>query len=185
MPPVTLTISPAITPEIPALEALLAPWRDTIGADFIAYRNHLYRVLHFYRGLRGGEELPGPVLAAAVFHDLGIWTDHTVDYLEPSARLAQTWMEREGRQDWAGQLLPMVREHHKLSSYQGDAVVEAFRRADWADVSLGLLRFGLPRTYVAQVRAAFPNAGFHKRLVQLTMGQLRKRPWNPLPMLKF
>jgi len=47
-------------------------------------------------------------------------------------------------------------------------IVKRARRADWMDVSLGALSFGLPRARMRAIFARWPNAGFHKRLVQLT-----------------
>lgn len=47
-----------------------------------------------------------------------------------------------------------------------DWLVEPFRRADWVDVSRGVLAFGTPRTLIAKL-CNWPDAGFHKRLVRL------------------
>jgi hypothetical protein len=177
---------PAILSELPTVEALLPQWRDAIGADYAAYRNHIYRVLHFFRAFTGAElEAQTQAEVAGVFHDLGIWTHGTIDYLEPSAGLAEAWLREQGREAWAAEVLPMVREHHKLSHWGGSSRVEAFRRADWVDVSLGLLKFGLPPAYVREVKQRFPNQGFHKRLLELGMQRMKRHPLSPLPMLKF
>ena len=80
----------------------------------------------------------------------------------------------------------MIRQHHKVRAY-GDhpgSLVEAFRRADWVDVTRGLRTFGLPRAYVAELFARWPGAGFHKRLLQLSLKRLRTHPLSPLPMFK-
>ena len=177
---------PPITPEIAAVEIVLAQYRPALGADYTAYRNHIYRMLHFFRVLNG-EDPAGEARAAvaACFHDLGIWTDRTFDYLEPSARLAEAHLRGQGLGAWIAEVLLMVREHHKLSPYRSSSRVEAFRRADWLDVSLGLLRSGVPAGYVREVRNAFPNAGFHRRLLQLGLRRLLTHPWSPLPMLKL
>ena len=81
----------------------------------------------------------------------------------------------------------MVLEHHKLSSYRGSpgGLVEPFRRADWVDVTHGLVSFGLSRSLLREVFTTWPDAGFHKRLVQLELTQLQTHPWNPLPMLRW
>ena len=73
---------------IPELEEMLAPWRETLGRDYLAYRNHLYRLLHyaFYLALPE-EEARQKLIIAACFHDLGIWSDETLDYLPPSVEL--------------------------------------------------------------------------------------------------
>jgi len=174
--------------ELPVIERLLAPWRETIGVDFQAYRNHLYRLLHFYSAQQAFDaESESPVAVAAVFHDLGVWAHRTFDYLEPSATMADAWLEANGHAGWKAEVRSLIVEHHKLRTYSGAnaASVDAFRRADWIDVSLGLLRFGLPAGYIREVRAAFPNSGFHPRLLQLSLRQLLRHPLHPLPMMKY
>jgi hypothetical protein len=52
------------------------------------------------------------------------------------------------------------------------------------DVSHGLFSFGLPRSLLREVFAAWPDEGFHKRLLQLSLGRLLSHPWNPLPMVR-
>jgi hypothetical protein len=63
--------------------------------------------------------------------------------------------------------------------------VEAFRRADLVDLSLGLVRTGLSREFVRAVRGQFQNAGFHSRLAVLTVQQFRRTPLNPFPMMRW
>ena len=81
----------------------------------------------------------------------------------------------------------MIVDHHKIthSHAKPQSLVESFRRADWIDVTRGLRRFGLPRKFIAAVDAAWPNAGFHRRLVQLTIDRFLKHPLTPLPMVKW
>jgi hypothetical protein len=68
----------------------------------------------------------------------------------------------------------MILEHHKISTYRNhqDWLVEPLRRADWVDVSKGFVTFGLARSLVKEILAAWPNAGFHKRLVMLELDRL-------------
>ena len=75
----------------------------------------------------------------------------------------------------------------KITRYRADAssLVEPFRKADWIDVSGGMLRFRLPDDFVTDVLEAFPNAGFHKKLVTLSVDRLKTHPFSPLPMMKF
>ena len=77
--------------------------------------------------------------------------------------------------------------HHKVSSCggQGDGFVEAFRRADWMDVTAGVVTFGLSRKMLQSLVAVWPRAGFHGLLLRLELRRLRTHPWNPLPMLKL
>jgi len=81
----------------------------------------------------------------------------------------------------------MILEHHKISAYRGneDWLVEQLRRADWVDISMGLITFGLSRNLIREILSTWSSAGFHKRLVQLELNHLRTRPWNPLPMVRL
>ncbi|MFW5442716.1 MAG: hypothetical protein ACKE51_00200 [Methylococcaceae bacterium] len=56
--------------------------------------------------------------------------------------------------------------HHKVTRCINTEypLVEVFRKADLADFSLGLIKGGVSASYVREVRAAFPSAGFHKML---------------------
>jgi hypothetical protein len=58
-------------------------------------------------------------------------------------------------------------------------------RADCVDVTRGVLTSGTPRTRVAQLYGKRPDAGFHRRLIQLELGHLRKHPLNPLPVFRL
>jgi hypothetical protein len=169
------------------LDELLQHYALVLGKDFTAYRNHTYRVINFCSALSAdSEQLPKMTIAAA-FHDLGIWTDETFDYLPPSERLAQAFLAREGRTEWMPEIRAMIHEHHKITRYPSDptGLVEVFRKADWVDVSRGLLTFGLPRQFLREVFSTFHNAGFHKRLVQLSFARLLSHPLNPLPMFRL
>ena len=169
----------------------LTAFREALGPDAAAYRNHVCRVLAFTSRLLPagplGQPLPEPLLQAAVFHDLGIWTDRTFDYLGPSRRLAAGAMAAAGTPGLGAEVEAVIDHHHKLTRYRGafESHVEAFRRADLVDVSLGLIRFGLPGTFVSEVRREFPNVGFHRRLAELTWRQLLRTPLRPLPMLRW
>ena len=169
----------------------LSAYREALGPDAMAYRNHVCRVLAFVSRLVPAEPVGGtlsePLLQAAIYHDLGIWTDRTFDYLAPSRRLAAAALDEQGASSLAPEVEAIIENHHKLTPYLGPFAsgVEAFRRADLVDVSLGLISFGLPGRFVAAIRREFPNAGFHRRLVQLTLHQLLLTPVRPLPMLRW
>jgi hypothetical protein len=127
------------------------------------------------------------VAIAAAFHDLGIWTAHTFDYLPPSIALACNHLDCAGLGLWRDTVAGMIREHHKIRRFEGtdSEFIEPFRRADWIDVSLGVLTFGLQRAKVHEIRTRWPNAGFHQRLAQLTLKRLRTHPLRPIPVLKW
>lgn len=172
----------------PLVDEILESYAGKIGGDFAGYRNHVHRTLNFYRALAGQKaDVPAPLLVAAAFHDLGIWTHRTFDYLVPSADLAERFLAARG---WSGHL-PMVRavivEHHKIRAYTGPFAsdVEAWRQADLVDVSLGFVRCGLPRETIRAVQQAFPDEGFHWCLVRLAANQFAHDPLHPFPMMHW
>jgi hypothetical protein len=173
---------------IPIVDEVMQAHASALGGDYVTYRNHAYRVANLCRLLADPDpQQMQKVAIAAAFHDLGIWTAGTFDYLAPSIALASAYLARIGRAEWALEVTAMIGEHHKLSASREPThwLVEPFRRADWVDVSRGLLTFGLPRRSLAAVFAAWPNAGLHRRLVQLTFRRLRSHPLSPLPMLRL
>jgi len=173
---------------LPTVEEVLDVHASKLGHDLTAYRNHVYRVVNLSVAILGDtrRELE-KIAVAAVFHDLGIWTNKTFDYIAPSVALAREYLAARGMADWTREIEAMIVNHHKVTSARPDpqSLVESFRRADWIDVTRGLRRFGLPRSFIAAVAATWPGAGFHRRLVELTMDRWRKHPLSPLPMLKW
>lgn len=153
---------------IPLLDRILASHAAALGGDFERYRSHCYRVINFYRLLGGSEpnELPKLVIATA-FHDLGIWTAGTFDYIPPSIALAERYLQEAGHAEWTPEVTMTIRLHHKITAAGGCPVpmVERFRKADWIDVSFGRRRFGLSRDSVGRVLALFPTLGFHRMLI--------------------
>src|SRR5262245_4267172 len=178
------------------LDEVLSAHTGALGADFEGYRNHAYRVANFCFALTstatatataGDPERGAKVALASAFHDLGIWTDETFDYLPPSSRLANAYLAGTCRSDWAPEITEMILQHHKLTPFRNGrwALVEPFRRADLIDVSHGLVSFGLPRGFLREVFARWPDAGFHARLLRLFLARLRQHPLDPLPMVKL
>ncbi|MDX1496887.1 MAG: HD domain-containing protein [Salinisphaeraceae bacterium] len=171
----------------PRLDGLFEQGKAMLGNDYAAYRNHCWRVFNSAAIMTNAENDDLEKLAiAAYFHDIGIWSDQTFDYLQPSAARAREYLSEQGLDDWADEVSAMITEHHKVSATRGQGrLVEAFRRADWIDVTLGVLRFGVAKDILQQLQAKFPNEGFHKRLVALTLQRMRQKPLSPLPMFKW
>ena len=170
------------------VDDVLATHVAAIGPDLAGYRHHVYRVLNFALALapRGADSVE-KLAVAAVFHDLGIWTAGTFDYLPPSIALAASHLGATARAAWVPELTAMIEAHHKVTPWRGrsDWLVEPFRRADWIDVTLGGRRFGLDRAFVTAVRRTWADEGFHWRLLQLTAARWRRHPLSPLPMLRW
>ena len=59
-----------------------------------AYRGHTYRVFNIARRVLGRDDADDLLAVTSAFHDLGIWSDNTFDYLSPSVARARTWLER-------------------------------------------------------------------------------------------
>lgn len=155
----------------PHVEAILSRYADAIGSDFAGYRNHVYRTITYAMHFLGqAPEHERLVETAFAYHDIGLWTDHQLAYLEPSEAVALADNEALGWGLDPDALRAAIHWHHKIFPYRGAhvAVVEACRKADWIDASMGLLRKGLPRALVREVEATFPNEGFHNTLLRLT-----------------
>ena len=174
--------------EFPLTDEILTSFALAIGADLQGYRNHIYRVLNFHSALSGTEGLPSDtVQIAAAFHDLGIWTDDTLDYLPPSIALATEYLDHQQRPELKDEVRALILEHHKVRRYRGACAdsVEFFRQADLVDVSLGLVRFGLPRSFIKTVQSTFPDHGFHSMLIKRSARQFIRSPLRPLPMFRW
>jgi len=172
----------------PLVDNILGAFSGPLGMDMSAYRNHVYRVLNYLLLLLPKHGVNADLmLIAAAFHDLGIWTDETFDYLEPSKRLARNYLVAKGFAHFGPEVEAIIDHHHKLSPYRGvfSSTVEPFRQADLIDLSLGVFRFGISPEWVCTVKAEFPNAGFHRRLVSLTCRQFLRNPLRPLPMFRW
>lgn len=176
--------------EFPILEQVLQERAAILGGDLDGYRNHCRRIsclcLILAPGARDRHRLDKIGIAAA-FHDLGIWTAGTFDYLAPSITEAMAYLDRIGRPEWKEEIEAMIENHHKItpSKYPRSWLVEAFRKADWADVTRGLLLAGWPRARYREAVARWPSAGFHRRLVELSLRRLATHPLSPLPMFRF
>lgn len=175
-------------PDLDRIDGILCAWRDVIGTDYPGYRNHVVRVVAFCLALRGCDAQERQKLEiAACFHDIGLWTARTMDYLRPSVPPAREYLRQNGREDWADEIEAMILEHHKLRPVRdaSSPLVELFRRGDLVDFSLGLVRFGVPRETYRALTGEFPNAGFHKALLRMVAPWVLRHPLNPAPMMKW
>ena len=172
---------------VPTIDEVLHDHASELGHDFIAYRNHAYRVVNLCAAIVKDRVDLEKIAVAAVFHDLGIWTNKTFDYIAPSVALAREYLPAHGRAAWIAEIERMIADHHKItpSTAGPDSLIEAFRRADWIDVTRGLRGFGIPRPLVARLFATWPSAGFHWRLLTLTLDRFRSHPLTPLPMVRL
>ena len=171
-----------IVHEVPLADEILDSHRHCARGDesgWAAYRAHVYRVINFARALSPtAPDLDDKLAIAAAFHDIAVFD--TLDYLVPSITAQDRWLQRTGRQAWSEELAVVIAEHHRLTRYGADrphaALAEAMRRADLIDVSQGVIRFGLPKTYVREVRRCFDASEFFTRVIPLgTVRAVRAR----------
>ena len=150
---------------IDLVEEILSPY---VGHPAISgYRNHVLRVISFCDALYElDDQETHKITIAACFHDLGIYTDSTFDYLPPSIALARSYLTNNDLGAWTSEIESIIDEHHRLRPIRRGGLVEVFRKADLVDFSLGFVKRGIPPTKVSEVRAEFPNLGFHRNLAR-------------------
>ena len=180
-------MAPLVT-SIPIVDGVLHQHATALGHDFVAYKNHVHRVVNLCLAVtrRSRDDLD-KIAVAAAFHDLGIWTNETFDYIAPSVALAREYLAAHSRADWIPEIEAMIANHHKITRARShpDWLVEGFRRADWVDVSYGLRRFGVTRPFIKSLFATWPSAGFQWRLVQFAVAWFPRHPLTPLPRVKL
>lgn len=168
------------------IQDLLEAHKPVLGRDYERYHNHVIRVYLNCLLLDPAMENREKYAIAAVYHDIGIWTDHTFDYLAPSIAEVKKYLAGAGKSDWSDEISTMIYWHHKIKTYRGDfeKTAETFRKADWIDVSLGLLSYGGDKKTMTMYRIQFPNRGFHFFLVRQAAKNFLKHPLNPVPVFK-
>jgi hypothetical protein len=73
-----------IEQNIPLIDDILDRHQDVIGSDLSGYRNHVYRMINFcFAQGEFDDETRDKLILAGCFHDIGIWTGNTFDYLPP------------------------------------------------------------------------------------------------------
>lgn len=170
------------------IDQLLNSYKSSIGDQFLPYRNHVQRIALLTKHLKRNsqKEDEGKIAIAAVYHDIGIWTAHTFDYLSPSIEEAQKYLAANDLNTWSGEISLMIDMHHKQSIYKGNYAenVEAFRRADAADLSQGRRNFGLSPSIFKKNLEKYPMLGFRRLVIKKFFLNFLRHPFNSLPMRK-
>jgi hypothetical protein len=152
-------------------------------AAFEGYRNHAHRIQNFVRAISSpSAEDEEKTAIAAAFHDLCAFDG--LDYLEPSIEEAALYLRETGREAWDREVALMIAFHHRVRPYRGECarLVEPFRRADWNDFTMGLLRGGIPRDVRRAADAEFPVTDFiPKAVFKGTVAWLARHPLRPAP----
>ena len=134
---------------------------------------------------------------ALAYHDIGLWTDKELSYLEPSV----TVMERDLQVSSIREMFdpPLTEEeiiiareiilqHHKITSYsvsknnihdtignKGEIMINAVRKGDWVDATMGIIKHGISTDLLETAYFEIPHYGFHNML--LGMGK-RLSPYS-------
>ena len=168
------------------IEDLLISFKEILDVDYDKYRNHVYRVFLNCLLIDDNKDNEEKYAIAAVFHDIGIWTDHTIDYLNPSIKQVTIYLSETGQRSWVDEIKVMIDCHHKMRKYKGrhERTVESFRKADWIDITVGLMSFGLEKKKIDESKIRFPNHDFHFFLIKKIAKNFLKHPFNPLPMVR-
>jgi hypothetical protein len=166
------------------IDSILDSHKDSLGKYFEQYRNHVYRVYNFAIAQVASDGDRKILSIAAAYHDLGIWTNNTFDYLKPSIELAKCYCVINSIDNGTiNEIGTIINDHHKLTKAKS-RLAELFRLADMTDLTFGVAGRSVDKKMNNEVRKAFPNKGFHLTLCRLFAKNLIKNPWRPLPMYK-
>lgn len=172
--------------QLPFVEEIIGEQEAVLAFDLTGYRNHVYRMINFCLAFEDlSTEDEEKITLAGCFHDIGIWTAATFNYIPPSIDIAKEQLRKLNRSDLSAQIAEMIGEHHKLRRFNGEALTEIFRKGDLVDLSFGMINFGLAPDFVKEVKDRFPNCGFHTGLVQTAAKWIVRHPLNPLPVVKW
>ncbi|MFK7968744.1 MAG: HD domain-containing protein [Bacteroidia bacterium] len=165
------------------IDGILNQHHEALGLDLLAYSGHCYRVLNYMRFLGMDEDDLDLALVALPFHDLAVWTEKSMDYLEPSFLLAKSYVEEKELDLDINHLRIIILGHHKTSKIDQSPVAELLRKADLIDLSKGMIRFGLSKAKIAEVKSAMPYYGFQSIIMRKVIVHAIKHPFKPFPML--
>jgi hypothetical protein len=150
------------------IEEVLAAWDGALGAARAAYRGHAYRTFNVARRLF-----------------VGIWSDRTWDYLDPSVRRAREHLRRGGPGSTRARSSRRSRATTALRRAREGGPVEAFRRADLVDVSRGGSGSGWTAASAARWWRRSPTPASHGIRVRTALAWRVRHPLRPLPMLRL
>ena len=173
----------------PLIDEILDARRDVArgqDAAFEGYRNHAHRIHNFVRAISSlSADDEEKIAVAAAFHDL--YAFDGLDYLEPSIEEAGRYLRETGRDGWDREVALTIAFHHRVRVYRGEhaRLVEPFRRADWNDFTMGLVRGGVPRELRKAADAELPVKDFvPKAGTLLALGWLPRHPLRPAPSFR-
>ena len=166
-----------------AERACLERLRSLVGAANGPIERHSIRVFLIAQELAARADLEADrelLLCAAILHDAGLYPGVATRaaYVTDGRHLAERLLADAG---WPAERVrrcaDAVERHHELRSQWSRGVeVELIRRADLIEVSHGLVRYGLPRSWLRALRPRVPRAGFVREVLRQLAIAARRRP---------
>jgi len=167
------------------IEDILRNYSNVLGNHFPLYRGHCYRLLNYIIYMQRHQDNLELLGVAISFHDLGIWTHDTMDYLNPSFELAKTYVQDEDVDIFISDLEVMIKDHHKVTPLRKVAPAEYLRKADLTDLSFGFIPGGVPQSFIKDMVGCWPYQGFQKMIFGKVLLHAVGNPLDPFPMLKW
>jgi HD domain len=168
------------------IDTILSSYKKDLGLHFEKYHNHACRVYIFATILsNANEDEQKQIAIAAAFHDLGIWSANTFDYLNPSVKLAEEYLIQNHLEHWINNVKEIINHHHKLTPYKHNQLAENFRKADLIDLTFGLIKFGINATQITKYKKRYPAKGFQIFIFKEIIKNIIRHPLNPLPIVKW
>lgn len=165
---------------------ILSSYKNELGTNFEKYHNHCCRVFVFASLLSNATEEEQKQLAiASAFHDIGIWTANTLDYLQPSIELAEKYLNQHQLAQWTDSVKDIIDNHHKLTPFKNNSLAENFRKADLIDLTFGFVKFGLSSAQINENKKLYPALGFQQYIFKVVLKNIVKHPLNPMPIMKW
>jgi len=161
----------------------LSALREATGGANGPMERHCLRVRLIAAELAGQREwqLDHEILTvASILHDIGLYPSASRGgvYTADGAALARELLTKHGwdaiRIDVCADAID--RHHDMRTQLSRGAEVEAMRLADLADVSGGLVSFGLSRPWLKELMSAVPRRGLNGELAREVGRVLRERP---------
>lgn len=163
---------------------ILHPFKASLGIAYVPYLHHACRVKKYACHLLSITE-SDLITVTAAFHDLDVWENETMDYLEGSSRLAKRYVIDHTLDIDLTELDKVITLHHQLVKIRNHPTAEAFRKADLIDLSAGLINLGLTRSLIRQTEKHYPRHGFTQLIMKKVISWSARNPTNPFPMIKW
>lgn len=88
---------------LPVVDDVIDAQEASIGVNLTGYRNNVHRVInHSFASGKLSSEEERKLIITGCFHDIGIWSAATFDYLDPSIEAALDHLRKTGRAEWSG-----------------------------------------------------------------------------------